>query len=254
MADAFFGYQRTYVPGQPFRLSRTKIEMFLQCPRCFYMDRRFGLGQPPQFPFTLNAAVDALLKAEFDIHRAAGSCHPLQTAYGLSAIPFKHEKMNEWRENFKGVSYFHERTKFHVFGAVDDIWQDTNGDLIVVDYKATSTSGEITLDAEYRSAYKRQMEVYQWLLRKNGFPVSNRGYFVYANGQKDRKAFDGRLEFDIQLIPYDGNDAWVEKALLDAYATLNSDLLPESSPECPYCQYRRRACDIEHGKKDAMLF
>ena len=36
---------------------------------------------------------------------------------------------------------------------------------------------------------KRQMEIYQWLLRKNGFKVSDTGYFVYANGITDARSF-----------------------------------------------------------------
>lgn len=58
-----------YQPGasEPYKLSRSKIELFLNCPCCFYLDRRLGIGQPPGYPFTLNAAVDKLLKKEFDI-------------------------------------------------------------------------------------------------------------------------------------------------------------------------------------------
>lgn len=245
MSDYKNNFQRTYIPGKPFRLSRTKIESFVQCPRCFYMDRRLGISQPPGFPFTLNAAVDALLKAEFDIHRANGTPHPLMKAYGIEAVPFRHEKMNEWRENFKGVEYFHEPTQLRIFGAVDDIWVAPNGDLMVVDYKATSTTSEITLDAEYRQSYKRQMEIYQWLLRRNGFSVSDIGYFVYANGKRDREAFDGKLEFDIQIIPYEGNDAWVEKTIMDAHAILQGATIPDSNPECQYCRYRLQARAVE---------
>ncbi len=77
---------------------------------------------------------------------------------------------------------------------------------MVVDYKATSSEEKPTLDAEYRQSYKRQMEVYQWLLRQNGYKVSNTGYFVYANGRKDLAAFDGKLEFDVDLLSYTGED------------------------------------------------
>lgn len=49
----------------PFRLSRSKIDLFIKCPRCFYLDRRLGVGQPPSFPFSLNSAVDTLLKDEW---------------------------------------------------------------------------------------------------------------------------------------------------------------------------------------------
>src|SRR5689334_223526 len=84
----------------PYKISRSKIDLFLNCPRCFYMDRRLGVGRPPGFPFHLNSAVDALLKKEFDVHRAAGTKHPLQKSYGINAIPFAHDDINIWRENF----------------------------------------------------------------------------------------------------------------------------------------------------------
>lgn len=229
---------------EPFKLSRSKIELFHECPRCFYLDRRLGVGRPPGFPFTLNSAVDHLLKKEFDIHRAAGSAHPLFKVYGIKAIPFSHEMINEWRENFKGVQFLHRPTNFVITGAVDDVWINDEEELMVVDYKATSTTSEITLDSEYREGYKRQMEIYQWLLRNNGFKVSDTGYFVYANGKKDRKAFDGRLEFDVQIISYKGSDGWVEGAIEAARKCLIGDL-PSASEKCEYCAYRSASAGHE---------
>src|SRR3989344_1603970 len=84
---------------QPFRISRGKIEMYLECPRCFYLDRRLGVPRPDMPGFSLNIAVDALLKKEFDIHRVAQTAHPLMKAYGLKAVPFAHEKMDDWRDS-----------------------------------------------------------------------------------------------------------------------------------------------------------
>ena len=133
--------------------------------------------------------------------------------YGLDAVPFQHEMMNEWRENFKGVRYMHEPTNLLITGAVDDIWQNKKGELIVVDYKATSKNDEVNLDAEWQDGYKRQMEVYQWLLRQLGFKVAAIGYFVYCNGRADAKAFDGKVEFDVVLLPYEGKDGWIEGTL-----------------------------------------
>ncbi len=222
---------------EPFKLSRSKLDLFLNCPRCFYLDRRLGVGRPPGYPFNLNSAVDALLKKEFDIHRANKTAHPLMKTYGIDAVPFEHEKINEWRENFKGVQAHHKKTSLIIFGAVDDIWQKPNGELIVVDYKATSKDGEVNLDADWQIGYKRQMEIYQWLLRQNGFKVSNVGYFVYCNGDRDKKAFDGKLEFNIKVIPYKGDDSWVEKALFDAKKCLVSDEIPDAGKECDYCSY-----------------
>jgi RecB family exonuclease len=228
----------------PFKLSRSKIDLFIDCPRCFYLDRRLGVGRPPGFPFNLNSAVDHLLKKEFDIHRSDQTTHPLMKAYGIKARPFQHKDINTWRENFVGVQFLHTGTNFLITGAIDDVWIDDNEELHVVDYKATSKDSEVNLDAEWQDGYKRQMEVYQWLLRQNGFKVSDTGYFVYANGLRDRKAFDAKLEFDVQIIPYTGNVDWIEKTLEKALECLKDDRIPKSSKTCDYCSYTSSLGDV----------
>lgn len=228
--------------AEPFKISRSKIDLFLACQRCFYLDRRLGVGRPPGFPFSLNSAVDALLKKEFDFHRANQSAHPLMKQYGVDAVPFQHEKIDEWRDSLRrGVQYHDEATNLIITGGIDDAWVNPKGELIVVDYKATSKAGEVTLDAEWQDGYKRQMEVYQWLLRKNGFKVSNTGYFVYCNGDADKEAFDGKLEFNIKLIPYVGNDGWIAQTIIDLHRCLGSSNIPFTGAECDYCNYREAA-------------
>ena len=217
---------------KPFKLSRSKIGLFMQCPRCFYLDRKLGVGRPPGFPFALNSAVDALLKQEFDTHRVEGTKHPLIEKYGVDARPVPHEDLDKWRHNFTGVQHLHEPTNLLIFGAIDDLWQNSKGEYIVVDYKATAKRDDITeLDKSWHEGYKRQMEVYQWLLRQNGYKVSDTGYFVYCNGKADREAFDGKLDFDVTLIPYTGDDGWVEKTIKKIHKCLKSDKIPEANPD-----------------------
>lgn len=93
------------------------------------------------------------------------------------------------------------------------------------------------------------MEVYQWLLRRNGLTVSDTGYFVYCNGQKDRAAFDGKLEFDVTLIAYDGNDDWVEQTIIEAHRCLNAGDVPDASENCDYCAYRDAVKSVLPDKK-----
>jgi hypothetical protein len=223
--------------GPNWKLSRSKISLFLECPRCFYIDNKLGVARPPGFPFNLNSAVDLLLKKEFDVHRDGKTPHPLMKAYGLKAVPFQHAEINVWRENFKGVQYEHPGTGFLVSGAVDDIWINDEGEIHIVDYKATSKDSEVNLDAEWQDGYRRQIDIYQWLLRQKGFKVSKIGYFVYANGLRDKKAFDGKLEFDIKLIPYEGDDSWVERTLFDIKTCLDSKIIPPHTKDCDYCKY-----------------
>ncbi len=238
-----------YTPGQkePFEVSRYRIDMFKECPRCFYLYARKRVKRPSWPAFTLNSAVDILLKKEFDVHRAEKESHPLMKSYGINAVPFQHPKMSDWRDNFEGVRVLHEPTNLIVYGAVDDIWVTPNKVLTVVDYKSTSTYKKVTLDGKYKESYKRQMEVYQWLLRgqeglkEKGYSVSDKGFFVYANGRKDKKAFDGKLEFDVQILPYVGDDSWVEKKIFEINECLNKEEVPPADPECEYCNYREEA-------------
>lgn len=222
----------------PFKLSRSKLELFLECPRCFYIDRRLGIGRPSGPPFNLNKAVDTLLKKEFDVHRAAGTQHPLLEKYGVDARPVAHEDLDIWRENFQGVQYHHRATNLIITGAIDDLWINSREEYIVVDYKATSKDEVIDkLNDTWHDQYRRQMEIYQWLLRANGYAVSPTGYFVYCNAGTDGVAFDARLEFDIHLIAYVGNDEWVEGVVYQAKECLMCDTIPEAAPNCDYCTF-----------------
>jgi len=237
-----------YAPNAlyPFRISRSKIDLFINCPRCFYLDRRLGVAQPPGYPFSLNSAVDKLLKKEFDIHRAKKIPHPLMDMYKVDAIPLADERINLWRDALKGgITYLHKKTNLLITGGIDDLWINPKEEFIIVDYKATSKDEEVTIDADWQQGYKRQMEIYQWLFRRNGFNVSKIGYFVYANGDTDKAAFDGKLEFNVKIIPYEGDDSWVEKTINDIFACLNKDKLPGPGKDCDYCKYRHAVKKFE---------
>lgn len=238
--------------GEPYKISRSKLDLFIKCARCFYLDRRLGVGQPPGFPFNLNSAVDALLKKEFDYYRARQEAHPLFLEYKLSVLPFQHPEMEAWRDSLRrGIQAPVSETRLILTGGVDDIWFDTQTqELLIVDYKATSKAEAVTLDADWQKGYKRQAEVYQWLFRQNGFKVSDTAYFVYCNGRTDRDQFNRRLEFDISLLPYVGNTEWVEGVVQKAYECLCQDRVPEPRADCDFCQYTQALTEIlkNHAK------
>lgn len=226
------------VSTEPYKVSRSKIDLFVECPRCFYLDQRLGLGRPRSFPFTLNNAVDTLLKKEFDAFREAGTTHPLMKQYGIDAVPLKHPALEEWRDAMRrGISFYYEPAQLIVRGGIDDVWIDKNGSLIIVDYKATSKDTEVNLDAEWQGGYKRQMEVYQWLFRQNGFTVNDIGYFVYVNGKTDVPSFDAKLEFDMSILPYSGNTDWIPTTLETMVKCLRDSRIPKKAQTCEYCGY-----------------
>ena len=171
---------------EPFKISRSKLELFIRCNRCFYIDRRLGVGHPDSLSFSLNLAVDELLKKEFDTYRTEQKSHPLCMENNINVIPFKHANLESWRKSLhEGVQYVMPNTNFLIQGGIDDVWiNPETEELIIVDYKATSKKGDVDLNADWQICYKRQAEIYQWLFRKNGFKVSSVAYFVYCNAKK----------------------------------------------------------------------
>ena len=254
-----------------FPLSRSKLEAFHSCPRCFWIDRVAGVGRPGFPAFTLNSQVDTLLKREFDQHRAAGTPHPYMAQHGLGhMVPLNHYMIDEWRANFKGV-----RTQKHgleLFGAVDDIWKAGEGESEewhVVDYKSTATKAELTaglfLEDIYKGAFVRQMAIYQWLLSELGHPVSTRGFFVYENGNNAALSLlDGGPEDSprgiplkpVTIIEIDTADdsiviegeridfGWVESLVIGAKACLELDDPPAAGEYCEHCAYVDAASGI----------
>ncbi len=230
-----------YQPGQKtaYKVSRSKIDDFVNCPRCFWLDRRLKISKPDTPPFQINKAVDELFKKEFDEYRRNGKPHPLMLEFEVDAIPFAHSELEKWRQNFVGVQYLHKPTNLLIFGAVDDLWTNPAGEVMVVDYKATAKKSEVSLDAPWQIAYKRQVEIYQWLLRHNDLNVSNTAYFVYTNGRLDLDGFFDKVEFRTKVIPYIGNDEWIEPVIFKMKECLEQSTMPSPGEDCEYCSYAK---------------
>ncbi|MDC0220406.1 hypothetical protein OAL54_01575 [Gammaproteobacteria bacterium] len=226
----------------PFELSRSTVEKFIKCPKCFYNEKFYGV-KPPSIPgFLLNSNTDTLLKKDFDQYRGRKS-HPIMLLAGLEhLVPFAHEDIENWEDslhfglNPNKFNTLHRETNILFGGGLDDVWQNQeSGELHIVDYKSTAQMGKNPkpLDEsfiapplnpkkiDYKASYRRQMDMYQWIMRRKGFDVSSIGYFVYVDGQHldqmgmidendPTKAF---MEFKTSIIPYQGDDSWVENTL-----------------------------------------
>lgn len=232
--------------GVKWKLSRSKIDFFFECPRCFYLDNVLGTKRPGFPPFNLNIAVDKLFKNEFDKYRKKQTAHPIMIEYGIEAVPFKHNDLETWRDPFVGIMHTDKATNLTVSGGVDDIWVKPDGKLIIVDYKATSKDARIEKlgDSPWEQQYARQLGVYRWLLEKNGFNVDDIGYLVYANADKNLPEFKNQLKFESTLVPVETTVDWIEPKLKEIKECLESEELPPIGETCEFCPYREAS-----GKK-----
>ena len=247
----------------PYELSRGKLENFIRCEACYWLDRVRGVKFPSIPAFLLNTNTDTLLKKDFDRFRGKGP-HPVMEAAGLSHLrPFAHENIEKWESSLhfgSSPGHFntlHAETNILFGGGIDDVWENTvTGLLHVVDYKSTSQQSKspAPLDTsfiappadpdktDYKAGYRRQMEMYQWILRRKGFAVSDTGYFLYVDGQHanetgmidERDPSQAWMRFTTAVMPYEGDDSWVEERLIAAKRTLGKDSCPEHSGSCEY--------------------
>lgn len=226
--------------GNKWKLSRSKIDFFVECPRCFYLDNKLGTKRPSFPSFNLNIAVDELFKKEFDTYRATATAHPLMQKYAIAAIPFAHTNMDSWRDPFVGIEYTEPTTNLTVSGAIDDLWITPEGKLLIIDYKATSKEGTITelSDSPWDAQYKRQLGMYRWLFEKNGFTVAETGYLVYANASTAPNTFNDTLTFETTLVPVPTDTNWILPTLTAIKACLEATSLPEIGQGCEFCPYR----------------
>ena len=235
----------------PYEVSRSRIEAFINCPACFWLDRVKGVKFPGMPPFLLNSATDTLLKKDFDQYRELQKPHPFMERNGLShLVPFQYADFHSWTQSLQlGFRTYHESSNLIIGGGLDDVWHDPKtNELFIVDYKSTagkrsedlSKLEPITLEGRWKEGYKRQMDIYQWIMNEKtkedlkDYKVSNLGYFVYVNG--DQHFEDGMLRkdedkadmsFDVQLLTYKGNHDWVVKEILNLKQCLEADQCPE---------------------------
>ena len=229
------------------KLSRSTVERFINCPRCCVLEKKYNI-KPPSLPFTLNIAVDNLYKNELDFYRKIEKPHPIFLQNNIDAIPFKHKNIDAWRDNNKGLRYQSKEYFYDFGGAIDDVLINDKGELIVIDIKATSKNKfnwEDTYNKyDFPKGYKRQLEMYQWLFKKNGFKVSDYSYLIYFNGKKNEKFFQNKLEFETHVIKLNCSTDWVEPKIIETVELLRSNTFPIPSQKCEYCNYLKKRWEL----------
>ncbi len=59
-----------------FYLSPSKLNLFLECPKCFWLHMRKGIKRPEQPSSTLPRGMDGLIKVYFDKYRKLDKLPP----------------------------------------------------------------------------------------------------------------------------------------------------------------------------------
>lgn len=235
-----------------YRLSRSQLDLSLECARCYWRQAH-GVKRPPGLPFTINSAIDKRLKEEFDTFRQQRRPHP---AVPTHLVPATHPQLDAWRNNFKGVEARHP-SGVVVCGAIDDLWADGKN-YYVADYKATGSQSVTCWPRD-----KRQLEIYRWLLVKNGLNMAPIGYRVAVqvdHGVMKFTLFDlidgkspapARLIFRFFTEAVALDDSWVAEAIDRALAIRSQREMPPPGGvdgACKYCAYFSEVANQDFGR------
>lgn len=214
------------------QLSPTSLNLFYECSLCFWLEKKKKIRRPPPYPYALNSAVDILLKREFDSYRAKGKLHPLLVENNIQAKLFPDQnKLNQWRNNFEGIRYFDTQLQATLFGAVDEVLEFPGGALAVLDYKSTGSKVPRVYDR-----FQLQLDVYTYLLEKNGFSTIKKGYLAFYVVDKEN-GFGGRLPFKKELHEIETDTSYVYGLFTEAVNLLKKDTPPAHRQDCKFGQW-----------------
>lgn len=257
----------------PWELSRGWIEKAVTCEGCFWLQKAANVKQPDTPPYNINSNTDILLKKDHDQYRGVGPS-PIMVSSGLKHLrPFDHPHLGKWTDSLhfgSSLDHFntvHEDTNILFGGGLDDVFENIEtGELHIVDYKSTSQDGgnkkvPDPLDEsfllppkdpkkrDFKASYRRQAEMYQWIMRRKGFQVSDVAYFLYVDGISrdmngmliDQDPHIAWMKFEAQIIPYVGDDSWVESALHKAKRLAQLETCPNHSDNCDIGRFLSQA-------------
>ena len=231
--------KKLYIEGSkiPFKLSRTKIDLYFECKRCFYLDQKFGIRRPHGAPLVINNKIVEDFKSELDKCRLEKTIHPHLKKLNKNFIPIQHPMLYEWKNSFKGTGFHHKDTNFYIYGIIDDIWlsesSKKNYSIII---KSTSKKDQLNFENIW-PGYWRQLSLYSFILSKNSLSMSKTGILIYINTPTNFNEIEDnqilRLNFFEKILNFD----WIDDTLQSIYSLLNNSETPESSKRCKYCNY-----------------
>ena len=226
--------KKLYEPGQSgiFQLSRSNIQSYLECSRCFYLETILGIKKPSGLPLPINMAIDSILKKEFDYFREQQIPHPEVQKFLIEPFrPYNGEEFVGWR---KGAKVIHQKTNFEILGKFDDVWcNEDSSKLYLADYKGGAVSA--TGVSDLHQSFRNQMDIYLWIAKQLDTRMTNRTFFYYKKLKKENFMDDSK--FITEIVEYIADDHWVEETILKIKKCLDKSSPPQANNECKHCQY-----------------
>lgn len=215
-----------------FRLSPSSLNIFLECPRCFWLQIMEGVKRPSgPFP-SLPGGMDAVIKVYFDKCRDEGRLPVELEGKVLGKLFADKELLSRWRNWREGIIF--NDSDAVLFGALDDclVEESSDGDLFIpLDYKTRGWPRK----EDSHSYYQNQLDTYTLLLQKNGLKTKDIAYLVFYHPLEHREG--GLVRFQIEPVEVKTDPEHAYKVFRDAVSLLQQSKPPASHSDCEFCGY-----------------
>jgi hypothetical protein len=210
------------------KLSPSSLNLFKECPRCFWLEKNKGIKRPRGIFPSLPGGMDLVIKDYFDKYRMIDKLPPEVDGKVSGKLFSNMAVLEKWR-NWRTTELRYEDKVLNAIltGALDDCLI-SNDIYIPLDYKTRGSE----LKDDPRQYYQTQLDCYCLILESSGYKTEGLAYLLYYWPLEVKE--DGLVRFHVEPIKIETNIDAAKKIFEDAINVLNREI-PQASVECEYC-------------------
>ncbi|MBI4149632.1 PD-(D/E)XK nuclease family protein [Candidatus Woesearchaeota archaeon] len=205
---------------EPIKLSPSSLNLMEECPRCFWLKVRKKITRPQMPVASIVIKMDSIIKHYFEGYRESGQLPDLIkdkiTAKLARGMPHT-------------LQHTDAGTGIIIRGIPDEYLELPDRSIIPLDHKTKSKPPE-----EIHRAHQLQLDVYSYLLQKNGYQTKEKGYLAYYYPEKCQ--LHQGMDIKVVLLPVKTSIMRVEHLITKADAILKGKL-PERNKGCTFCTW-----------------
>ena len=217
---------------QVVKISPSSLNLFLECPRCFWLQMNKGFRRPKGPSSTLPSGVDYTLKAYFDYWRKQGGEPPILRGKLPGKLLTKQDMISKFRSRSFGI--FDTEAQAYFMGMLDDALELPDGSIVPLDNKTRGFP-----PTEVHPSYQNQMGAYTLFLRENNLPTKNLAYLVYWFFDHKNMDLERPLDFNISVKEIKTEPDRMRAVFRAAVSLLRQEIMPDAADNCTFCRYRR---------------
>lgn len=213
------------------KLSPSTISLFMECPRCFWLQFNKNIHRPRGVFPSLPGGMDGVIKKYYDKYRKMGKLPPEIEGKVKGKLFDNEVLLKSWQSNWEGLKYYDKKLGALMKGVLDDCL--VNDDIYIpLDYKTRGYE----LKDDTSSHYQHQLDVYCFLLAKNGYKTADFAYLIYYFPKEVLE--NGQVSFEVEPKKIETDIKRAENLFKDAVACLKG---PEpkhhSNSTCEFCNW-----------------